>query len=99
MPKLFILRLQVEELALGTVMRGVTAMPGVVKVDLDLDASKSTKAKANGEANGHAGKPRKTFAITGTELLLKAMVKHKGRDPMGHSALMAVFDKAGRAGA
>ena len=36
MPKTFPLRLEVEEIALGTVLRKLNDMPGIVKLDLDL---------------------------------------------------------------
>ena len=36
MPKTFPIRLEVEEIALGTVLRKLNEMPGVVKLDLDL---------------------------------------------------------------
>ena len=64
MPKLFPLNLEVEEIAVGRVMRLLQKMDGVVKVNLDLD-------QPEGKPNGKAGNPRKQFDVPGKDVLFK----------------------------
>ena len=49
MPKMFSIHLEVEELALGSVMHKLHTIPGVAKIALNMD--KKPKAKANGSAS------------------------------------------------
>lgn len=73
MPKLFPIHIDVEELAVGKVMRLLHNMPGVAKVHLDFGIPK----KANGEMPPPRAfnRPRKQFATTGEDDALKLLSK------------------------
>src|SRR5262245_13653027 len=60
MPKLFGMTIEVEEIAVGRVMRLLNATPGVAKFHLDMDREK----KPVGRPNGHSA-PRKSFEQNG----------------------------------
>lgn len=109
MPKLFPIFVEVEEVALGHVMRVLHNTPGVARCNLMLgDTAYAKKAGlTNGHANGHgsnslnggkphknAGKPRKVFEVPGRDFLIKALAKSKG--PVPQSKIKTVFEKDGR---
>jgi len=75
MPKPFMLGVEVEEIALGKVMRQLNNMPGVVKLHMDL---KTKAAKPNGEYTRGPYKPRKVYAKTGEEVALEYLAKKPG---------------------
>lgn len=88
MPKLFPINLEVEELAVGRVMRQLHNMPGVAKVSLDMGAPK----KPNGDARGLRGpyKPRKTFETSGTDEVAKLLYKKQMSTPQLSEAFAAM---------
>lgn len=91
MPKLFSVHIQVEEVALGRIMRLLNQTPGVAKFDLEL------AHKANGHAKpAHASKgvPRKTYEVTGRDFMAKIFAKTKR--PLKLADLRNAFDKDGR---
>lgn len=106
MPKPYLIGIEVEEIALGSVMRKLHAIPGIAAIHFDFDKKphassqtsdspehpKPAKAKANG-ANG-ASKTRPTFSETGQEALLKLL---KGGKPKSLQALRDGFAEMGRA--
>ena len=86
MPKLFSIAIDVEEVALGRVMRLLHNTPGVAKFDLDLG-----KSKANG-ADPSKGEPRNR--MTGREFMIKLFSKAKR--PLRSNDLKSAFGKSGR---
>jgi len=90
MPKLFPIALEVEELAVGKVMRQLHNMQGVAKVALDL--GEPTNKKTNGVAE-----PRKKHAMKATDFITQLISKND----MPTSELRVAFeenrfDKKGR---
>jgi hypothetical protein len=92
MPKLFSISIEVEEVAVGRVMRLLHNLEGVAKLDLDMG---DTKPKPNGSGKPHAGVgvPKKVFGITGRDFLIKLLAKGK---PQQASALRQAFEDDGR---
>jgi hypothetical protein len=93
MPKLFPIHIEVEELAVGRVMRMLNGMPGVAKMHLDMEGQK--KSHLNGGERGPY-KPRKQPIIsdeTGTEVIAKVLF---GKPPMTVAQLKQVFEAQGR---
>lgn len=87
MPKPFLLGIEVEEIALGTIMRKLNAMPGVVKLHMDFRPGKPA-AKPNG-----AGRHKNQFEDTGEAAILKML---KGGKTLRHQELRQKFAEAGR---
>jgi hypothetical protein len=93
MPKLFPIHIEVEELAVGKVMRQLHNTPGVAKVNLDLGTP-----KLNGAERGPRGPyaPRKQSVQldeTGDQAVAKSLF---GKPPMTTSQLRDVFLAQGR---
>lgn len=102
MPKPFMLGVEIEEVALGKVLRTLNGMPGVVALHMDFTG----KTKPNGgaaAANGHdgdrprrgrpPGQPRKVFPITGIDEMLGLFKKKKKLSAQG---MRDAFAAAGR---
>jgi hypothetical protein len=94
MAKLFAIQIEVEEIAVGKVMRQLSKMPGVAKLNLDIEH------KPNGVVRGpykkHEGAPKKTradFAEKGEDVLAQALFK---KSPQTHTALGEMFKAIGR---
>ena len=97
MPRLHKISLEVEEVAVGTVMRALHNMAGVVAVNYHMDeiGYKQRKSKrSNGAQPPHAGKPRKSFAVTGSDYLLRLIGKAKA--PLTNAAARKAFLADGR---
>jgi len=98
MPKPFLIGIEVEEVALGLVMRKLNSLPGVVKLHMDLDLI-GPKAKPNGtDPHGKRrgrppGRPHRTFDMTGEQAII-AMLKGK---TMSIGEMKDVFAAQGRA--
>jgi transposase len=92
MPKLFSISIEVEEVAVGHVMRQLHNMKGVAKLNLEMGGAKS---KPNGSGKPHAagGKPRKLFGEPGKDLVLKLLQKGK---PLRTSEISKIFEAEGR---
>ena len=84
MPKFFPLNVEVEEIAVGRVMRLLHKTSGVVKVGIDMGESKP-------KANGHAV-PRKQFETSGKDFAFGLLYKHK----MSANELRQHFADTGR---
>jgi hypothetical protein len=84
MPKPFMLGVEVEEIALGKVMRALNNMPGIVKLHMNLHPK--------AEKSSHAGKPRNAFNQTGPDLVVEALAK----EPMATAKVRQLFIDAGR---
>jgi predicted Rossmann fold nucleotide-binding protein DprA/Smf involved in DNA uptake len=63
MPKTFPIRLEVEEIALGTVLRKLNEMPGIAKLDLDLGKGGEGPGRKNLEAAAPAPRGNNAQAI------------------------------------
>jgi hypothetical protein len=87
MPKLFPISIEVEELAVGKVMRMLNSMPGVAKLHLDLEKK---EAKPNGRG---PHKTRVQLEETGEDVVAKALY---GKPPMTNAQLRDVFTSQGR---
>lgn len=87
MPKLFSINIEVEELAVGKVMRQLNAMPGVAKLNLDMER----KAKPNGTASGKY--QRGQFDVTGEQAIIDALSPNF---KMTTAQLKEVYAKGGR---
>jgi hypothetical protein len=74
MPKPFMLGIEVEEIALGKVMRALNNMPGIVKLHMDLHP-KAKKPESNSHGHGHTGKPRNVFKQSGKDYALEILAK------------------------
>jgi len=88
MPKMFPITLEVEEIALGRVMRLLHNTPGVAKLHFDLGDTKQRKT------NGHR-KPKGSFEESGADLLIRVLNKS---GPMSKGQMHEAFEKAGRSG-
>ena len=86
MPKLFPIHIEVEEVALGRVMRILHNTEGVAKINLQME---EPKAKPNGFRSHH---PRSEE--NGQSLALKILAKK----PASRKDLMASFVAQGRSG-
>jgi hypothetical protein len=92
MPKLFSISIEVEEIAVGRVMRQLHHMEGVAKLNLDMG---DTKPKPNGSKKPHTnlGRTKKVFEITGRDFFLKVLQKGK---PLTTAAMRQAFADDGR---
>jgi hypothetical protein len=94
-PKLFPIHIEVEELAVGRVMRVLNSLDGVAKLHLDLDRDKAVKPNGAGEPRGPY-KTRKqpvTLAETGDETVIKALF---AKSPLTVPQLRDLFVAQGR---
>lgn len=89
MPKLFSIQIEVEEVALGTVMRKLNQMPGVAKLNLDMG---DPEHASNGAGNGK--KKRQKYAKSGAEFLEGIFLRLK--KPVHSGYINEAFEKAGR---
>jgi len=96
MPRFHRISIEVEEVAVGIVMRVLHTTPGVARVHYDMDeiGYKQTKAQRNGSTHGLTGRPRKRYEMKGHDLLMQILGK-AGR-PMVTGALAKAFEAAGR---
>lgn len=94
MPKLFPISIEVEELAVGKVMRLLNTMPGVAKLHLDLER-REVKANGAGEPRGPYKTRKKAVQLeeTGEEVIAKVLF---GKPPMTNAQLRDVFVSQGR---
>lgn len=97
MPKPFFIGVEIEEVALGAVMRKLSAMPGIVALHMDFDKPRQ-QSKPNGRGPGHApkagvGTGRARFEESGPELVHKLLSGKKG---LTHSELKKAFVAHGR---
>jgi len=94
MPKLFPIHIEVEEVALGRVMRILHHTEGVAKIDLQMEepAPRPKLKKPNGHAP-HA--VRDKFEIKGTDFVIEMLDKANG--PIRHNAIRQAFVNKGRA--
>jgi hypothetical protein len=93
MPKLFPINIEVEELAVGKVMRLLNSTPGVAKLHLDLEHKNN---KLNGGTPRGPYAPRKqpvSLEETGEEVVGKALY---AKSPMTVSELREKFLEQGR---
>src|SRR5262245_16310979 len=81
------MRIEVEEIAVGTVMRLLLETPGAGHVDLE---ARETKAKPDGEARPY--KPRGNFETTGQQAIEAILFT----GPKPRAALAEAFVKQGR---
>src|SRR5262245_22925576 len=81
------MRIEVEEIAVGKVMRLLLKTPGVVNVDLEEE---ETKGKPNGEARSY--KPRGTFEKTGQQVVEEMLIV----GPRTREQLATAFARNGR---
>ena len=84
MPKTFPIRLEVEEIALGTVLRKLNDMPGIAKLDLDLGhggegAGKRQLAEAAGQLRGGLEQLVLNALNANGQMSLKDLVRVLGR--------------------
>lgn len=91
MPKTFPILIDVEEIAVGRVMRMLNKLPGVAKLHLDLEGV----GKSNGAGRTHSAdrKPHGRFEVSGEEAILQAL---NGRPPMTSAQLAGAFEAQGR---
>lgn len=85
MPKPFLLGIEVEEIALGKIMRVLNKMPGVVKLHMDFN-------KPNGAHSPAAPKFKKKFDMTASEFILTLLDK----DQMRSADMKDHFSDVGR---
>ena len=92
-PKPATFEVDVEEVAVGRVMRILHNTPGVLDVRWDMGSPKHING---GEYKEHAtkGKPRKSYSVKGPDLV--AQILFKAGEPMGSGELRQAFEKAGR---
>ncbi|HEX8836759.1 MAG TPA: hypothetical protein VF748_07475 [Candidatus Acidoferrum sp.] len=95
MPRLHSIRIEVEEVAVGHLMRVLHHTPGVAKVHYDLEHSGGTSSKQNGVAHPNKGRPRKEFGVTGHEFVLAVLMK--AGKPLHIAELAKAFEDSGRA--
>ena len=97
MPKLFPISLEVEEIAVGRVMRALNTMPGVAKIKFDFLERRDESFGTNGHSAPRGPyKPRgpaKKYEMTGSELVMKVM---SGKPPMSTAQLRDAFVAQGR---
>jgi hypothetical protein len=93
MSKTFPMMIDVEDIAVGRVMRLLHKTPGVVKFHLDMDRA-GGKVASNGDARAHSPnrKPYSRFAIPGDQAILDLLY----RRPMLSTELAAAFGEQGR---
>lgn len=93
MPKTFPIVIDVEEVAVGRVMRLLNKTPGVAKFHLDLD--REQKQFTNGEARAHSPdrKPYARFDVPGEDVVLEALQK---KSPLIGRELGEIFANQGR---
>lgn len=94
MPKLHSIHIQVEEVAVGYVMRVLNTTPGVAKINYDADGF---QAKPNKKPNGsyNQGKPRAAGkGINGQQFIVQLLAKAGG--PLTQGDLANAFEKDGR---
>jgi hypothetical protein len=96
-PKLFPIHIEVEELAVGRVMRVLNSLDGVAKLHLDLERDKA-KPNGAGEPRGpyKTRKPSVQLEETGDETVIKTLF---GKSPMTVPQLRDLFLSQGRSGA
>ena len=90
MPKTFPILIEVEEIAVGRVMRLLNKFPGVAKINLNLERSPGKPGmphKSNGAVRSKVNLP-----TTGSDDALKALYKN----PMTTAQLRDVFLASGR---
>lgn len=92
MPKLFPIHIEVEELAVGKVMRQLHNTPGVAKINLDMGAPKLNGAGAP-RGPYKTRKQSVTSDETGQDLVGKTLL---GKPPMRRKQLMDAFAAQGR---
>lgn len=93
MPKFHSITIDVEEVAVGYVMRLLHNTPGVAKVHYNLDEAGTNKT--NGKAlYPNAGRLRRNYGITGHDLIVQLLVKENR--PMRTGELQDLFERAGR---
>jgi hypothetical protein len=92
-PKPITIEVEVEEIAVGRVMRILHNTPGVLDVHWDMGGPKHING---GEYKEHAtkGKPHQSYSVKGTDLV--AQILYKSGEPMGSGELSQAFEKAGR---
>lgn len=90
MPKPFSISIQVEESALGHVMRVLNRMEGVVTFDFDMDEQKRAPPKHNGATY----KPRKIYEVSGRHFMERIFAQAK--EPLTNGRLAQKFAADGR---
>jgi hypothetical protein len=98
MPKLFPINIEVEELAVGRVMRMLNGMPGVAKMHLDMGHDKKPKLNGDGTPRGpyKTRKPAVQLEETGEEAVAKALF---GKPPQTAKQIKDLFTSQGRSAA
>lgn len=89
MPKPYLVQLEIEEIALGAVMRRLHSMPGVAAVHLNLDETAARRPYNGGKPHAATGKPKPGSTIRSA--MLKGMRDGKDYD---NAAIAAIFAKA-----
>ena len=89
MPKLMELRIEVEEIAFGHVMRALHHMPGVAKVHFDMNAlgKKPGRPHLNGHVRSHAS------GINAADYLMGLLTKQK---TLTRKSIGELFSQDGR---
>src|SRR3954468_10732130 len=101
MPKPFMLGVEIEEVALGNVLRKLNGMPGVVNIHMDFKGVKPNgHAKTNGAGlhGTRRGRPPGTgrvFTTTGREDILEMLASAPGKQ-MELGAMKDRFAQKGR---
>jgi hypothetical protein len=99
MPKPFIVGIEIEEIALGSVMRRLHAMEGIVSIHLDFEKKPNgearPRARPRSDGQAEASKPRedsKAFEETGYDAVLRIL---KGK-PKSLGEIRDAFSALGR---
>ena len=88
MPKPFVIGVEVEEVALGQVLRRLNSMPGIVALHMDFDS----KPKPNGKGGNRRGR----FEQSGHDALLEILKRQD--TAMTMAEMRHAFKALGRAG-
>jgi hypothetical protein len=92
MPKLFSISIEVEEVAVGRVMRLLHNTEGVAKIDMSMGDAKP-KTNGSGKPHGSAGKTQNRYEMPNKDFLIKLLEKGT---PLSMGHLQKAFKENGR---
>src|SRR5215469_6340756 len=95
MPRFHKIAIDVEEVAVGAVMRLLHSTPGVVNVHYNMDDISYKQNKPNGAGRRRSQRgPIKQYEIKGNDFFVQVLAK--AGKPVRTSAMSEAFERAGR---
>lgn len=95
MAKPFSIRLEVEEIALGKVLAVLNKTPGVIRFDLDFDAT--AKSKTNGTGRTRTGGKVPRYSVPGNVVAARLILAQAGKKFHSKNLIPAFVSDSGRA--